>query len=226
MRQIKPLYSLNNIGIDFIKEFTDINPLFYTDISNLRNKWKIDPGIEIHLVDSNKISTMQVRLLKSKTFISSLRKLQKKYQLGEEWTSFINDYIFIDFYAPYTSTFFMEKRTGKEGDLVTGNPAFYVRIFPETTLEDISKCWTEINKFVGGTNIKIKRRKPSRSNERNRVIHMLAKTGWSVQQIAGHIKLYFDQDMDYGAIIKAEADFRKKFGIKESTKLRIQTNKP
>ena len=226
MRQVKALYPPNHSGADFIRELTDIHPLFYSDVTGLRYKWKIDPVVEIHIFETNKVSAKQERLLKNKKFVSNLQKLQKKFQLGEEWSSFISDYIFIDFLATPTSTIFVEKRANKDGDAVTSKPAFFVRIFPETTLEDISGCWAEINKFIGGSNKKTKRRKPTRTGERNSVIYALARMGWSIPQIDAHIKLYFDQDMDYGAIITAEARHRKKFGIKESTNLRIQTNKP
>ncbi len=225
MRQAKALYPTNTPGADFIKEFCE-RPDFQKAIEKLRQKWHVDVASEIHRLEIRKNSPTQEKLLRNKKFVAGLRALQKEFDLGEEWSSFIEEYVFVDLFAPRTSGIFVEKRTGNESDSVTGKPAYYLRIFPESTKDDISKAWGEINKFIGGTTSKSKRLKITKTRERDQLIYSLGRIGMCLEDIADHVEAVHGSKMNYLAIRTAEARHRKRMGIKETNKLGYRkTNK-
>jgi hypothetical protein len=202
MRQVKLLYLIKNYNSDFIEELCE-KPTFEKEIEGLRHKWNINVGMEIHLSEENIESILQNKLLKNKRFIDDLKKLQNKFNLGEEWSSFVEEYIFIDFVVyNKMSNLFIEKRTGDEADSITGKPTYYLRIFPETTQKDIVEIWDKINEFVSGTKLKSKRQKPSKKNKRNKRIYKLAKLGFTCADIQKYIKNEFDTTLEYETIIK------------------------
>jgi len=226
MRQIKPIYPENNSRADLIRELiarTD----FEKEVESIRHKWKIDVSIEIHLWETNMESIRQNELLDNKKFIADLRKLQKKFKLGQQWSCFIEEYIFLDFFVyQKTSNFFIEKRTGKEADSITRAPAYYIRIFPETTQEDITKSWGEINRFIHGSKIKNQRQKLSKKFERDQEIYKLAKLKFSVLDIQKYIEKKYHNRLEFNTIIRAESLYRKRMGIKEKNKLSINSKVP
>ena len=122
---------------------------------------------------------------------------------------------------------FVEKWTKEEADVVTGKPSYYLRIFPETTLEDVSSVWAEVNKFINGKKIKIKRQKLTKTHTRDRKIYMLAKDGARVEEIAKYFQHWHKEDLDYGLIHTALNRYQAKMGIKGKAKLSyIKDGKP
>lgn len=220
MRHIRPLYTKSNPGADFIEGFLE-KPAFEADVDAIRTKWNIDVANEIHLRDHT--SSDRDRISKNKQFIADLEILQKKFQLGEEWSVFLEEYIFIDLLAyPKASNLFIEKRTKEDGDLITGMPTFYLRIFPETTQEDIAAAWGDIIKFIHGGVSKRTRRKPSKKIRRDRKIFNLAKLGFFIEDIQKFFVDRGDKNLSFDQIISSESRYRKKLGIKEGNKLRYR----
>jgi hypothetical protein len=208
-------------GADLIDELCE-KPAFEKAVDDFRHKWKIDVSNEIHfLVEDYKPDLMRKGvLLKNKKFIADVRKLQGQFNLDERWSSFIEEYIFIDIFADKSiNRFLLEKRAGKNSDAATGQPAYYLRIFPETTKEDVEEAWGRINKFIYGTKIKIKRNKQSKKHKRDREIYKLARLGFSVNQIQKYIDEKYHNYLQQETIIIAESRYRKKMGIKSSNKL-------
>jgi len=222
MREIKALNLKYASGDDFVEALSEKSE-FQSLIQTLRDKWHIDVASEIHLMDRNKKSAHRTKLLENKKFVIDIKDIQKKFQLSDQWSSFINEYVFIDFFASNTGDLFIEKRTGKEKD-VTGKSAYYLRIFPETTLDDVLDIWDQVNIFIHGKKIKPKRKKPSKKAPRDKEIYKLAKLGFCIEDIQNYFRDQHRQEISFDAIIASANRFRKKNGIKEKIKLGYRKN--
>jgi hypothetical protein len=219
MRQIKPLYPENNSRVDLIKELIGRDD-FALAVEKIRRKWKINTSLELHLWEDNAESIKQNELLDDTKFRSDLIKLQKKFGLGDQWTCFIEEYIFIDaFVYKQTSNFFIEKRTGNDADSITGAPAYYIRIFPETTKNDIDNAWGEINNFIHESKSKPKRQKLSKNFERDKKIWKLAKDGFRIEDIQRYFLEEHRKHISFDAIKMADLRHRKRMKIKNGNKL-------
>jgi hypothetical protein len=221
MRHIQALYPSSRPGANFIEELCERSD-FEVAIKDIRSKWNIDVSTEIYLSENTEDYHLseQSNLSKNKKFIADINTLQKKFQLGVQWFSFIEEYIFIDILVYYmASNFFIEKRTGKECDPITGEPAYYLRIFPETTEKDITRSWGDINKFIHGKKIKPKRQKHSKFFKRDRKIYKLIQLGFGVGDIQEFFLEHTHKKLDADLIFKADFRYRKKMGIKDGKKL-------
>jgi len=214
MRQLEYFSPLADHAQAFIRELVESEP-FQAAVQAFREKWEIYVGAELFLRDIDAPNTDSDRLLKNKKFMAALFKLQKKFGLNEEWSQFMEEYIFIDA-AVYkkTSSFWIEKRTDEEADAATGEPAFYLRLFPTTTKEDVNDAWNEIQKFIHNGEKKT-RRKPNANFNRDRDIYRLARAGARIEQIDAYIEGKYGKGIDHGALKTALSRYMKKMGIKE-----------
>jgi hypothetical protein len=221
MRQTKILYPQSNPRKDFIEELCE-NTDFNKAVIDLRYKWKIDVAKEIYLSEDKGgyHYSKQKKLSNDKKLIAEINRLQKRFKLGEEWFSFIEEYIFLDTFVYYkASSLFIEKRTGRDVDKITGKPAYYLRIFPETTKEDLSKSWSEINSFINKTKIKSKRQKSSINFNRDKKIYILAKSGYRLEDIQRYFKDKYKKIISFDTIKMSDSRYRKRVGIKKGNKL-------
>lgn len=211
MRQIKPIFPKNNPSrVDIIKNLIN-EPDFKIEVGKIRSKWKIDTKREIEMYEADWTSEFQEELLNDLKFRKDLLKLQKKFNLGKQWVCFIREYIFNDLIeCTRTSNYFIEKRTGKEGDSITGEPAYYLRIFPETTQDDIMKSWKDINRFIHESEKKPKRQKNSKNSKRDERIMQLANSGLNVKDIQASIKKEFGKFVDYNAVVTVKSRQKRK----------------
>ncbi len=209
---------------DSLQELLE-RPDFQNAVDTLRTKWKVDIGTEIQLFDSEQISAKKNKLLNSKKFINDLKLLQQNFNLDERYSTFIEDYVFLDLFVNHQITnISLEKRTGRDGDSITGEPVYIVRIYPETTQADFIHSWIKINTLIHGSGVKPNRKKFSKNFFRDRKIYQLAQLGYCVEDIHNFFVNKFSEEIDYPAIINAESKYRKKFGIKNSSKLGYRKN--
>lgn len=211
MRQIKPIFPKNNPSrVDIIENLRNKSD-FKIEVEKIRSKWKIDTKLEIEIYEADRLSDRQEELLDDIEFRKDLLKLQKKFNLGEQWTCFIQEYIFNDLVeCTRTSNFFIEKRTGKDGDSITRDPVYYLRIFPETTQKDVAQSWESINYFIHESEKKPKRQKNSKNLKRDKRILELANSGLSVTDIQDFIKKEFGKFMDYNAVVTSKSRQKRK----------------
>lgn len=224
MRQTKIIINKNSsYFIDVLCE----RPDFAVAIENLRRKWKINPIDEIHLSEEvHKESNVQKKLLENEKFLSDVKIIleTKKFGLTGTWANFILEYIFIDIFAyKILPSIVIEKRDSTDAGTVMGEPSYFLRIFPETTQQDIVGAWDEINYFIHGKKIKDKRKKTSENFARDKKIHKLVRLGLSAGDICDFL---FDEygKIDSDTIIKADYRFRKNMGIKDGNSAKYRKN--
>ena len=225
MRQIIPIYSKSDFRKDIIQKLWN-KPHFKTEIKKFRKKWKIDTAQEFELWMHCKEPSLQFELLDDMDFLNDLKKLQKRFNLGEQWSCYMKEFIFIDTLEyGKTSNFFIERGLEEDADSIIDKPSYYIRIFPETTQEDIIKSWKEINEFIHESKHKPKRQKLSKNINRDQKIYELAKSGQCVEDIHNVLIKETGKSVDYDAIRTAEGRYRKKMGIKQTNKLGYRKNK-
>jgi hypothetical protein len=219
MRQVKDLYPSSNSGEDLIKKLI-LQPDFQEAVAKFRDYWEINVENEIHLREASPTKTREHLLTKNRKFAPEIRKLQKRFKLGAEWFSFIEEYIFMDsFTYRKASSIQIETGTEEDADAITGKPAYYLRIFPETTIEDVRDVWPEVTKVIHNGATKATRQKPYKNFSRDKKIYKLAQLGWRIEDIAKLLNANQKKGIEYATIIAGERRYRVAMGIKASSKL-------
>ena len=219
MRQITNLYPSSNSGEDLIRKLI-LQPEFQEAIAEFRTYWEIDVDNEIHFREVDYAKTREHLLTKNPKFAPTIRKLQKRFKLGAEWFSFIEEYIFMDtFTYRKASSIQIEKGTEEDADVITGKPVYYLRIFPETTIQDIREVWPEVTKVIHNGASKTTRQKIYKNFLRDQKIYKLAQLGWRIEDIANFLNVNQKKEIEYGTIIAGERRYREAMGIKESSNL-------